>query len=441
MKRGLFVIASFLITLSLVMAGCGGAKESENPPNTKDSGSSQGIQAKAEPVTLKVFLSTNFTDADVQKYFVPAVKAVYPNITLKTEVVTTVDLPNRVAAGDYPDIALIALSNIEAWREADIVADLNPLVKANKMDLKRFDPSSMKLLNDIGANQYLYGLPFLTNYTALFYSKDIFNKFGVEYPKDGMSWEETATLTRKVARQDNGVQYYGFGTNPVYIFGAQTSQTMVDPKTNKATLDTDKWNKTFQLLKSLYDIPGNLPVKGKNPRDTFFKDQTLAMLADWGNGVLPLVQKMVETGKAFDWDMVTLPYVDKPGIGRNVDAHLAVVSKVGKHQQEAFQVLSVITSDKVQIQTNRNGMYTSLDNTEIKKQFGADMDILKNKNIAAIYKTKSADTPNRTLYDQIARSALDAAFQSVIYDGNDINSALRDAQEKATLQINEKLNK
>jgi hypothetical protein len=78
---------------------------------------------------------------------------------------------------------------------------------------------------------------------------------------------------------------------------------------------------------------------------------------------------------------------------------------------------------------------------EIKKQFGADMEILKNKNTGAIFNTKSAATNNPTFYDLFVRKSLVDAFNSVIYEGKDINSALREAQEVSNKQIKEMLSK
>jgi multiple sugar transport system substrate-binding protein len=265
--------------------------------------------------------------------------------------------------------------------------------------------------------------------------------FGVDYPKNGMNWDEVTALIRKVTRMENSTQNYGFATNPVWVFGSQTSQPIVDAKTNEATLNNDAWKQTFQKLQSIYDIPGNTPPQGSVIRNMFFKDQNLAMILDWVNGVLPLIQEMQKSGAAFNWDMVTIPYADKPGVGWNVDTHVLNISKVSKHQQEAFQVLSVLTSDPLQTKINREGKLTSLANEGIKKQFGADMEILKNKNTSAIFNTKSAATNNPTLYDLFVRKSLVDAFNSVIYAGKDINSALREAQEVSNKQIKEMLSK
>jgi multiple sugar transport system substrate-binding protein len=55
-----------------------------------------------------------------------------------------------------------------------------------------------------------YGMPVSTTSGALFHNKDLFDKFGVPYPKDGMTWDVLYELAKKMTRNEGGVQYKGF---------------------------------------------------------------------------------------------------------------------------------------------------------------------------------------------------------------------------------------
>jgi ABC-type glycerol-3-phosphate transport system substrate-binding protein len=60
----------------------------------------------------------------------------------------------------------------------DLMTDITPLVKQTATDLNQ-------VASDDG---WLVGIPFTQQFSALYYNKDIFDKFGVSYPKDGMTW-------------------------------------------------------------------------------------------------------------------------------------------------------------------------------------------------------------------------------------------------------------
>lgn len=40
--------------------------------------------------------------------------------------------------------------------------------------------------------------PVVNNTMSLYYNKDLFDKFGVSYPKDGMTWDEVLELNRQL---------------------------------------------------------------------------------------------------------------------------------------------------------------------------------------------------------------------------------------------------
>lgn len=84
-------------------------------------------------------------------------------------------------------------------------------------------------------------LPLFRNIQATFYNKGIFDKFGVPYPKDGMTYDEAIELAKKVTRSVDGVQYYGlFPGNPAIQLG-QLSQTFLDGKTDEPLLSSDNF--------------------------------------------------------------------------------------------------------------------------------------------------------------------------------------------------------
>jgi hypothetical protein len=73
----------------------------------------------------------------------------------------------------------------------------------------------------------------------------------------------------------------------------------------------------------------------------------------------------------------------------------------------------------------------------MKKSFGADNKALAGKNVNAIFATKLSDLPATTDYDKLVWSVINnaALMQDVVEKDKDINTVLREAEEKANALI------
>ncbi|CAG7648430.1 hypothetical protein PAESOLCIP111_05599 [Paenibacillus solanacearum] len=310
--------------------------------------------------------------------------------------------------------------------------------------MNRYDPTTLQAMRINDGQQKLAGLPYAMNYAVLYYNKDIFDKFGFDYPRDGMSWNDAIELAHKMTRTDSGVDYQGIDPTGITRVGSGLSLPYVDPKTNKPLIDSDGWNKSLTLLKELYNIPG--VVKGttfKYGTNAFTKEKSLAMLAEWGNLMSGTLEKVAKDGDKLNWDMASLPnFTGLVGTGRETDLHALLVSKTGKHKDQAFQVISLIGSDEVQQTINSSGRLTVLKkNDAFKKSFGSALTSMKGKNFNAIFSVTPSPNHVPSLYDNIGRTALNNAEKAVALNQKDVNTALRDAQEEASKAIQSQLAK
>jgi hypothetical protein len=70
--------------------------------------------------------------------------------------------------------------------------------------------------------------------------------------------------------------------------------------------------------------------------------------------------------------------------------------------------------------------------------FGTNIQVLKGKNIAAIFKTSPIEIHNITIYDPVAnQKGLNPAYDAFIDNQIDANTALRQAQEEGDKAIAE----
>lgn len=353
----------------------------------------------------------------------------YPYITLTF--VPDAKLEDLVAAGNVPDLYHGGLGDLIKNKGLGVIENTEPLIKKHGIDLDRFEPV---YLDSAKSDGKLYGLPFTAQFNALYYNTDLFDRFGVDYPKDGMTWDEAVDLGRKLTRVVDGVQYHGIDVGNVIRVSFQLGLPMVDSATNKSTVNTDGWKKAFELFKEVFTIPGNPYTHPKNMNYSYFtKEKTLAMFP-YVNSITDLIKQEKE---GLHWNVAQYPsFKDQPNTYGYADTHVMFVTKTSKHKDAAMRVIDVLTSKEMQLYMAREGlMLTTLKDPEIRAQFGAAIPEMKNKNIASIF--KSSPNPNLQFFNRDIGNIL--SQKSLEYlEGKDLNTALREAEEEANSYLEAK---
>jgi multiple sugar transport system substrate-binding protein len=344
-----------------------------------------------------------------------------------------------VTAGTIPDFMLINYNTVRILKSKGIALDLSSLIKSNNVDVNRFTPRAIEYLKVYGDHNELLALPYFINVNAMSYNKDIFDKFGVAYPKDGMTWDQFTDLAEKVTRNADGVDYLGFNPNRPYTVAPQLSLDSIDAKTNKAAVNNDGWKKVFQLFQTIYSIPGNLPKNVDDmwqAKNTFYKNQNLAMNLLWWDQTVGSLQGQQDNNKVMNWDMVTAPvFAENPKMGQWLDQFDMAMSAQGKHQKETFQVINYLTSKEYQTELSKDGYITSLNDQSTKDTLGSNLPFLKGKNVGALFKLDYAKplTPSQFNLNAI----INPYYKGVIYDHKDINTTLRELDDKLNKAIQE----
>ncbi|GAA3401718.1 ABC transporter substrate-binding protein [Paenibacillus hodogayensis] len=426
MKAGCRTVIAAVLVAGLA-AGCGGQVGPE---------AEGGRESKADvsaPVTLTLYMPSAFP---IQDYIVNTVKRKFPHITLQTIVRGPGKQPAElITAGTIPDLIYQSTPWYAELLDLNMLSDMNDLVKKNKFDLGRLDPIAMDAIRMWGGKGELYAIPFYRNFGVLYYNKDIFDKFGVGYPQDGMTWEEAADLALKVTRTDGGTEFKGLDASGTYEGVSQLSAPFVN-ESGKANLQAESFVTMMNNLNRIYTIPGN--KKGANMQD-FYKG-TVAMSAFWN--VINNFEEMSKKGTAMNWDMVSLPtYKQAPDRSYQVDSHNLSVSALSKHKEEAFQVIAYLLSKEVQSEIVKDGYVSALVDPDLQASFGSNLQSLKGKNVKAIFKLKSAPLYKVSKYDPIAQDALGKALTEVLAGQKDVNTALRDANELANQNIDKQRGK
>jgi multiple sugar transport system substrate-binding protein len=431
--KGWIALAAAAV-LALPLAGCSKASQEKGKEAAVDT----------TPVKLMVYsYSAGIVDSEFEKFFVKPVQQKYPNITF--ELVTRQadnNTPEKIiASGNLPDLILTSNVYVGMFNDLGLGLDLNALAKKYNVQLDKFEPTGMSAIKQFGDKGQLYAVPFSTNYGVMLYNKDIFDKFGLEYPKDGMTWEQTIELGKKLTRMDGAAQFIGVDPDYPENLYRQYSLPYVDDKM-KPVINNDAYKKVYGLLQTMYSIPGFIGEKNKFMYTTngFFKDRNLAMLPAWGDGVVGTLEDLHKAGNPLNWDMVTYPsFADRPGIGKATDLHLMMISGKSKNQETAFKVISTLATEEVQKAMNNTGRLTALNNDAIKKTYASELPSYKGKHMDAVFKSKPAPIAKPSDYDLEFKAILREAAKDMAQNKKDVNTVLREANdkaEKAILEVN-----
>src|SRR5690606_17655071 len=96
----------------------------------------------------------------------------------------------------------------------DLQYDIEDLIKKHNYDLNRLEPGVVEGMRGLTASGKLYGLP--TNDSGslvVLYNRDLFDRFGQDYPVDMMTWDEIYQVAQRMTRVEDNVIYRGFITS------------------------------------------------------------------------------------------------------------------------------------------------------------------------------------------------------------------------------------
>lgn len=432
-KRTLLLLS--IVLIAAMFTGCGKSGGKSTP---EDTAASAGIPT--DPVTLKMFRMASVSDEINQVQYIDVIKKKYPFITL--EVIPNVKgttLPELLAADRIPDIIIGGNpKDVQQLKKLDLAMDMTPLMKKHKFDIGRIEPAALEMVKKYGGDDNVYALPESVNYVALYYNKDIFDRFGVPYPKDGMTWTELLDVAKRVTRTENNVTYRGFDfQHGVHVSTNQLSLSMVDNKTDKALVNTSEWKNVFDTMKAFYAIPGNEVDEKTVGKEmvSFVNDRTLAMIS-----TTTFFSKLPDAvASGLNFDLVSMPsFPQAPKTGTQSSGPILSVTSTSKYKDQAFAVVAELLSDDGQMSRSVNGRAASVVTPELKKRYGENLPYLKGKNISAFTANKIAPAPKMiSNYDQIANTEIVSKFRDVILGKKDVNTALREAEEVINKKISE----
>jgi multiple sugar transport system substrate-binding protein len=425
-KSGLLAIVLVLL-IGAAVSGCGGKS---------DSGSAQSSASK-EPVNLLLYTGTTLTDEEFTKFIAEPVQKKFPHITVTLDRRDETNTREALAVSPNPP-DLIYDSDTLYWGERGINL-LEPL--DSYIQKYKFDTGVIKSYLQKGAKDPVKGywdsLPVSGNFVVNWVNKDVFDKFGVAYPKGVQTWDEILELNRKLVGQRDGVNYVGMYPD-FHFMGQGLGIVYIDPKTYKATVNNDQWKKILTVVKNTVDLPGFIQNNKYNyRRDEWLKDKNVGMVIATGNQMIGPLTEMYNSGSPMNWDMAPFPnFKEKLGSSPATGGQKIILTNKSKHKDEAFQVMAHLLSEEVQTLISQSGKVPSINNAKVEKQFGTGVDSLKGKNVLAIFETTPLPEVESTEWNStIGKKVMDGYVKKIALENMDINTALRQAEEEINKQV------
>ncbi|MNW46190.1 putative ABC transporter substrate-binding protein YesO [compost metagenome] len=290
----------------------------------------------------------------------------YPNIEFEL-VSFNSDNFMEVADREKPDVMVVSRGQYEQFIEEGQLSDIDILLSDNRFNVEGIVPGMLNYLREVGRGK-LYGIPAQFTSKGLYYNKDLFDKYGIPYPEDQMTWEEVLQLAERFPSED-GV--YGFYSRsfPDLVDDIALSRGLagINVKDMRMNVNSDSYKEVFQMIMDAYNSNSVTPPDNRFAEtDDPFLAGTSAMTVDFNSYTDRLYGLKEKQGGQFDlnWDIVTAPVAqNKRNISRDISpymlvAHIHVINKESTQKQAAWEFVKFATGEQLaNIRSKTGGLF------------------------------------------------------------------------------------
>lgn len=349
----------------------------------------------------------------------------YPNINV--EVISISSIYSNPAA-DYrkeyrkliekeqPDVIITDLSTFDKLAADGMLLELDPLI--NKNDFKEEDiyPGLLQSLRDrTGGKLYAIGPRFSSQ--AIYYNKDLFQKHGVPFPTDGMTWSNVLELAKRFPTDGSPEErIYGLyrpsGMDNAFYLALSMGEThglsYINGAEKKVTIQTDSWKPIMQeaidgIISGVINKPKADPQAMPTTYEDYLKQNLFAtgraaMSVDYSYNMLILSQfkNMVKDVQIPNWDLVTPPIdPNTPDSTSSISWNeLFGINAKSSNSRAAWELVKYLNSDDFAKTMSRSPSSNGL---LVRTKYNQDKE---GHNIQAFFKLKPiADEEAPYLYD------------------------------------------
>lgn len=250
-------------------------------------------------------------------------------------------LQMMVAANLTPDVIFINNLNIPVYASGNILKDLNQ--KLNIDPKLKEDDFYKKSLETMSYENKLLAIPRDISNIVIYYNKDIFDKYNVDYPSTGWNLEDFLNTAKKLTPKEKNHFGTSFATQPIFFlpFVWSNGGKLFDQNTEKFELSSKEGCNSLQFyadLRNKYHVAPTAAESGNNTMAELFMQGRIAMFIS-GRWSVPRFRQDL----TFNWDIIEFPAGKAGSIVGADGSGWAMYSKT-KHPEEAWKLIQFLAS-------------------------------------------------------------------------------------------------
>lgn len=351
MKKRTLGIALACVMTAVSLAGCGGGSKETTAAATE--GTSAETAKASEAAGDQTTLKWSVWDIGSTTYYQPLIDAfekAHPDVKIEMVDLGSTDYQTVLATeltGSGSDFDVVTIKDVPGYMTLVNKGVLEPLdsnIQSAGVDLAQYKG----LTDQITVDGKLYELPFRNDFWVLFYNKDIFDKAGVAYPTNDMTFEQYDALARSLTVDTPGEEVYGahYHTwrSAVQLFGVLDGKnTILDGK--------------YEFLKPYYEMVLNeqedgvcqdyatLKTSGLHYSGAFAQGNVAMM--NMGTWFISTLMEKIRTGEYTDctnWGIVKYPHAEgvEPGSTLATITSLAIPANA-PHKDLAWEFINFVS--------------------------------------------------------------------------------------------------
>lgn len=335
MKKRLLGLTLACSMAAMSLAGCGGSSGNETTAaggqeTTKAAETTQAAGDKTAETTQAAaagdtVLKWAVWDISSTVYYQPlidAFEAANPGVKIEMVDLGSADYQTVLATeltGSGSDFDIATIKDVPGYTtlvNKGVLESLDDYIAKDSVDLSQYGG----ITDQVTVDGKLYELPFRSDFWVMFYNKDVFDKAGVAYPTNDMTFEQYDALARSVTNTTPGEEVYGahYHTwrSAVQLFG------ILDGK--HSIVDGD-----YEFLKPYYEMILKQQEDGVCQDYATLKTSSLhysgafaqgnVAMMNMGSWFIPTLIEKLKTGEygeeVANWGLVKYPHAEgvEPG--------------------------------------------------------------------------------------------------------------------------------
>lgn len=370
MKMKKFIALALTAVVALtVVTGCGKKAPSDNTTQTEDSGTS----GEKKKISISVW------DNDVSPQFTAIADAfMKENPNVEVEIIDTQSdeynnkLTVMLAGGDSdPDVIFVKETDTQiTMQQKGQILNLDSYIESSNVDMSAYGGIAEQLQID-GSN---YSVPFRKDWYALYYNKDLFDKAGVPYPSDDMTWDEYEALAKQMTSGEGSSKVYGSHNHTWMAF--VSNWAVQDGKNTLLASD-------YSFLKPYYEQALRMQDEGvvqsyANLKTggihyiSVFEQQQCAMIPMGTWFINTLINDKANGNFDFNWGITRIPHPEGVEAGSTVGSTTPIAINSKSDEPElAWKFVEFATSEKGAELLASFGIFPALESAKVSEILAA----------------------------------------------------------------------